>query len=480
MGLLDQLKVLRQTVEEARATDTVADRVPNGSPVSAARKSLARSSVIPSADSVVGAPHTRLKGHTLHEDPMSSRPFSYKNIFGMISGVLRPEQCRTEVNVVDEFTKSIREQYPDWNPLPGCILIPLSADLIPERTLGAIKSMGFVNGSNVDQDEVNWVRERTGQATKAMSSQNYNAGGSFIPNPAHGDLIRLARNTPGLFSAGASTFPIPPSGAIDFPRVKSATEVDFVDGEGDEVGETELGTDAMKLEAKMVSGIVTLSNKLMMMSQPAAETIVQEDLILSVLLKLDYYGFFGPGGKAPRGLINMVPDGVTKVVPSTVTANGDTLSPSDWFNLFWTPCAQANRQFTGWVMNPRAYATNVTFRADSGFAAGDKAGLFMNNLVNPLGTPLGRSLEQWFGHKCTWTNQIPVNRTKGNASNLSAAFGGPWNEAVVGLFGAVQALINPYAESAYNTLATKVRVTALGDFNVRYPEAFSFADGISN
>ena len=40
---------------------------------------------------------------------------------GMVAGALRPEQCRTEVEVLDGFTKSMREAYPDWSPMPGCL-----------------------------------------------------------------------------------------------------------------------------------------------------------------------------------------------------------------------------------------------------------------------------------------------------------------------------------------------------------------------
>ena len=461
-GILDQIKALRQAEEQAQATDSVANRMPGAG---VAAKSMQRSGHVPSRDAVIGAPHVRAG-----ENALSSRPFSYAKAMGMVAGALRPEQCRTEVEVLDGFTKSVREAYPDWSPMPGCFLLPLSVALLPEQTVSTIKSLGFVD-QGYDPDEVRHARQQLG--LKAMTTTDFAAGGALVPNPAYGDLIRLARNTPGLFAAGCQTFPLPPQGAIDFPRVKSPTTAEIIKGEDASYTESELGTDVMKLEAKMIGAGCTMSNKLLMMSMPAAETIVQEDLITSVLLKMDYYGFFGPGGAFPTGIVNQ--PGVNLLTPSTVGANGDTLEPQDWFNLFWTKCAQANRQFTGWVMNPRSFASMVTKRADA-VSASDGKGLF----VNAPFAPLGKALEDWYGFKTTWTNQIPVNRTKGNATNLTAAFGGPWNEAVVGLFGAVQVLINPYETTAYSKVQTKIRVTALGDFGLRYPTAFSWADNLTN
>lgn len=470
-GLVDTIKNLRANQEAVLANESVADSIPTHSVEGVAKKSLRRSGNTPASESVVGAP-----AHRRGEDSMSSRPFQYKNLLGMMGGQRSADRCRTEIAVVDEFTKAMQEQYPDWQPLPGHILIPLSVSLMTEHVAAAVKSAGFVNGdSYYDPEAIAYARAQAGVNghMKAMGTQDYGAGGSLVPNPAFGDLIRLARNTPGLFEAGAQTYPIPPQGAIDFPRIKTATEVDFIDGEGDDTDETELGTDSMKLEAKMVSGIVTLSNKLMMMSMPAAETIVQEDLILSVLLKMDRAAFYGPGGKGIKGIKQLVGEGVTRITPSTVAAAGDTLAPQDWFTKFWVNSAQANRKFTGWIMNPRTYASRATFRADA-VTANDRAGLYVES-------PLGIALEKEYdGLKSIWTNQISANETKGSGTGLTSVFGGPWNEAVFGLFGAVQALINPYETNAYKKQQTKVRVTALGDFNLRYPAAFSFAEQLTN
>jgi HK97 family phage major capsid protein len=457
-GILDQIKQLRADEEAARASESVANRVPSAS---IGTKSILRSGVIPTRESVIGAPSVRTG-----ENSMGSRSFSYAKALGMITGAVRAEHARVELEVMDEFTKSMKEHYPDWSPMPGCFLIPLSASLLPERTLAAVKSFGFVD-NGADPDEIAYYN------LKSMGTLNRNLGGALVPNPAYGDIIRLARNVPGLFSAGCGTIPIPPQGAIDFPRITSATSVNAIDGEGDTITESDLGTDVMKLEAKMVGGICTISNKLLMMSNPAAEQIVQEDLMLSVLLQFDYFGLFGRGGIEPTGIINQA--GVQKVTPSTVGANGDTLQPQDWFNLFWTAAANANRQFSGWLVNPRSYASTVTNRTDA-VTAGDGKGLFT---VNPF-MPFGRLLEEWFGYKVTATNQVKKTGTKGTATNLTYAFGGPWADAVVGLFGAAQVLVNPYESTAYSNASTKIRVTGLGDFGLKYPAAFSYAEKLTN
>jgi HK97 family phage major capsid protein len=75
------------------------------------------------------------------------------------------------------------------------------------------------------------------------------------------------------------------------------------------------------------------------------------------------------------------------------------------------------------------------------------------------------------GYRAVVSNQVPSNLTKGTGTNLSAIIFGNWNDLIVGQWGTLDLMVDPYNQSTSGT----VRVVALQDVDiaVRHPESFS-------
>jgi len=82
-----------------------------------------------------------------------------------------------------------------------------------------------------------------------------------------------------------------------------------------------------------------------------------------------------------------------------------------------------------------------------------------------------RGLGEVIGYTAAVTNAVPSNLTKGAASNCSAVIFGDFAQMLIGLWGGLDIMLDPYTGAASGTK----RVVALQDVNVavRHVEAFA-------
>ena len=97
-------------------------------------------------------------------------------------------------------------------------------------------------------------------------------------------------------------------------------------------------------------------------------------------------------------------------------------------------------------------------------------------LLSPYGTELGRT--QIAGRRFEVSNNVPSNLTKGSGSNLSAVIYGNFSDLLIGMFGQLEILVDPYTDFAKGT--TGVRALQSIDIAVRHAESFAaMQDAIS-
>jgi hypothetical protein len=77
------------------------------------------------------------------------------------------------------------------------------------------------------------------------------------------------------------------------------------------------------------------------------------------------------------------------------------------------------------------------------------------------------------GYRAMCSNQIPKNLTKGTGTNLSAIIFGAWNQLMIGQWGVVEIMTNPYADTDFLRGALKVRIFFTMDVQVGYEKAFT-------
>jgi hypothetical protein len=81
----------------------------------------------------------------------------------------------------------------------------------------------------------------------------------------------------------------------------------------------------------------------------------------------------------------------------------------------------------------------------------------------------GRSL---MGYQFACTNAVPSNLTKGSGTNLSPLIFGNFNDLMIGEWGSVEILVNPYG-AGYNTGDVDIRV--MQTIDVAFRRVVSFA-----
>jgi hypothetical protein len=75
------------------------------------------------------------------------------------------------------------------------------------------------------------------------------------------------------------------------------------------------------------------------------------------------------------------------------------------------------------------------------------------------------------GYACWVTNQVRSDLTKGSSDVCSALFFGNWADLLIGMWGGLDVLVDPYTNSTSGT----VRVVAMQDVDVQVRHAESFA-----
>ena len=90
-------------------------------------------------------------------------------------------------------------------------------------------------------------------------------------------------------------------------------------------------------------------------------------------------------------------------------------------------------------------------------------------LLSPYGAELGRSQIAW--RRLEVSNNVPSNLTKGSGTNLSAVIYGNFADLLIGMFGQLEILVDPYTDFAKGTVG--VRALQSIDIAVRHAESFA-------
>ena len=97
--------------------------------------------------------------------------------------------------------------------------------------------------------------------------------------------------------------------------------------------------------------------------------------------------------------------------------------------------------------------------------------------LSPYGSELGQS--QIAGRRFVVSNNVPSNLTKGSGTGLSAIIYGNFADLLIGLYGTLEILTDPYTDFAKGTVG--VRALQSIDIAVRHAESFAaMSDAIAS
>lgn len=288
-------------------------------------------------------------------------------------------------------------------------------------------------------------------------------------------FINVLRARSRVIEAGAMMLP-GLVGNVDIPRQTAASQTGWVT-EGSALSESEGTFDKLSLSPKTIGTYSQISRNMLLQSTPAIEMIVRGDLAAQLALGIDTAAVNGPGtGGAPTGILNTA--GLGSVVGGT---NGAQLTFDHLVDLA-TAVANANADFgsLAYMLNPKAVGWLSKQKASTGqYLWPNRGG---NALMNsapataiPGATPFGNIGDFGaLGYPLAVTNQVPSNLTKGTSSGVcSAVIFGNWNDLIIGEWGTLEIVVNPYDSTAYKAGAVLIRAMQSIDIGVRHAASFA-------
>ena len=285
-------------------------------------------------------------------------------------------------------------------------------------------------------------------------------GGTLVAtNLLAGSFIEVLRNKARVMQMGATVLS-GLVGNVDIPRQTAASST-YWTTEGTNTTESEATFDKVSLTMKTIGTFSQISRNMLLQSTPDIDMIVRADLIAQIALGIDLAALSGSGsGGAPTGIANT--SGIGSVVGGT---NGATLTIDNLIDLETAvTAANAPEDSLAYLMNAKSIGWTKKLKSStgqylwSGSAIGQRSG-----------TP-----GEINGYTVARSNQARSTLTKGTATSIcSEVFFGAWSELLIGEWGVLELVPNPYDSAVYKNGGVLIRALQSIDLGVRHAASFS-------
>lgn len=256
-------------------------------------------------------------------------------------------------------------------------------------------------------------------------------------------------------------------GNVAIPRATAATATYWVT-EASAITEAEATFDQVTLSPKQIGARSQYSRLALQQTTPDIEMIVRNDLAKVMALGIDLAAINGSGSSGqPRGILNT--SGIGSVAMGnngaafTDGASGSVSGLDQLISLEGKlDTANALNGSLYYLTNAKVVAALKKLKTANGeylWTAAD------GNTVS--GTPGGVN-----GYPVMRSNQVSSGLTKGSGTNLSALLFGDFSQLVIGMWGALEILPNPYG-SGYTAGSVDIRAMQTCDIAVRHAESFA-------
>jgi hypothetical protein len=318
------------------------------------------------------------------------------------------------------------------------------------------ETSGFFMPTNLQMDT---------RAAYAVGSGS--TGGNLVAtNLLASSFIEVLRNNAQIMNMGPTVLN-GLVGNVAIPRQATATATYWV-SEATAVTEAEATFDQVTLSPKQIGARSQYSRLALQQTTPDIEAIVRNDLAKVLALGMDLAAINGSGSSGqPKGILNT--SGIGSVAMGT---NGAALVNA---------AATGTTGFDQLIQLERAvdianalngnlyYLTNakvVSALKQLKTAYADY--LWSDNTDNrAMGAP-----GMVNGYAVARSNQVPSNLTKGTGTALSALLYGDFSQLVIGMWGGLEILPNPYG-TGYTAGSVDIRALQTCDITVRHAESFA-------
>jgi len=267
--------------------------------------------------------------------------------------------------------------------------------------------------------------------------------GNFTVPTYTQSMIEILRSQLVVQRAGATVL-TGLSGDLSFPRHDTAS-VGYWVAESGAVTESTQTISQLQLTPKTVGALTEYSRKLILQSSIDVESFVRQDQAAVLARAIDSKAISGDGtSNTPTGITN-----TTSVGARTINSSGSPLpySPYEDLVLLWSDIATQNADLgsLAYIESPATSAIFRTAKKDAG------SGIFVEE---------GQQID---GYNVYVSTQVPAN---------TVIFGN-WRELLLGFFGGLDVLIDPYSSSNSGT----VRIVSFQSVDVGVRHAASFSVG---
>lgn len=277
------------------------------------------------------------------------------------------------------------------------------------------------------------------------AAQTTTTAAGIVPDDFRADqFVGLLRNALIVKSLGARVLPNL-RGDVTIPRQATSSTAQWL-AEGDSLTDSGLTFDTIGLTPHHVGAVTELSRQLLQQANPSIEQLVRDDFVDVVGAAIDLALLHGDAIKEPEGLV-------------TAASGSGNLATLTWANVLKVieDLGADNITPNFWLTAP-----HIATKLRSTLKEAGLPGYLMEN-----GQLAG----------------IPVAISKHLANKAGApATGrmilGNFTEMLIGTWGGVDVLVNPYESDAYARGGVKVRILTTLDMVPRRAEAFAIVDDI--
>jgi len=285
-------------------------------------------------------------------------------------------------------------------------------------------------------------------------------GGTMVAtNLLAGSFIEVLRNKARVMQLGATVLS-GLVGNVDIPRQTGQTSTFWV-AEGVDTTEAEATFDKVSLAMKSIGTYSLITRNMLLQATPDIDMIARADMLAAMALGIDLAALSGVGtGATPRGIANV--SGIGSVVGGT---DGAAVSIDNYIDLE-TKVTSANAPESNLAYLTNAKVVGATKKLKS------TTGQYLwtgSSLGAQSGTP-----GEINGYTVARSNQARSNLTKGASNAIcSEIFFGAWSELLIGEWGVLEIVPNPYAAEAYKSGGVLLRALQSLDIGVRHAASFA-------
>ena len=313
------------------------------------------------------------------------------------------------------------------------------------RACAAISQKDWTN-AGFEKEVFDNMRQR------AMSSGNDSAGGFIVPDESIPQVIEALKAEVIAFQLGAREIPAVGS-PLYIPRIGTSVTAQWMTGENQTITASDLALQQIQMSPKSLAARVILSNQLMELSQPTADSMIESDIVSQLAIGLDKGILEGTGATGqPLGVVTD---------PNVLTESISSGPTFEQLVGFIDALAQANalKGKLGWAMHPAIFTTLMKLKSTNA-AAGTPSLDVSRHIVTE------KAPDSILGYSFATSTSFTAS------SGAGAMVFGNWEDVLVAMWGGLRLRASDLSDDAFSKDQTHIRAIMRADTALRHPESF--------